>query len=104
MGPRSQETLLQVASTKHLALGQGDVAEVVTGRTALVSLEGIQLTVIDKWPMLHTVLEAYVCTTQGRIDLAIGLLSTFAVGLIACREGGVQIQNIYLPFEKTIHV
>ena len=53
MGPRSQETSLQVARPQHLALPQGDVTEVVACRTAFLALEGIQLTVIDKPPLLH---------------------------------------------------
>ena len=54
MGPRGQETLLQVTRPEDLALPQGDKAEVMAGRTASVALEGIQLTVSDKPPLLHS--------------------------------------------------
>jgi hypothetical protein len=30
--------------------------------------------------------------------------SDVTVGLMACREGGVQIRKIYLPFRKVIYV
>ena len=35
-----------------MALPQGDVDEVIAGRTALLSLEGIQLALVDEAPLL----------------------------------------------------
>ena len=52
---RSQETLLEVTGTEHLALSKGDVPKVMTGGTAPKTFEAFQLTVIDKGPLLHAI-------------------------------------------------
>ena len=43
----------EMAGAQHLALTQRHVSEVITGGTASMALEGIQLTVIHKTPLLH---------------------------------------------------
>ena len=53
VGPRGEKTLLQAAGAQHLALAEGDVAEVIAGRTALVPPEGIQLAFVQETPFLH---------------------------------------------------
>lgn len=58
MGPWSQETLLQVARTQHLALPEGDVTEVMAGRTAFVILEGCEVSAVHKAPLRHTFTES----------------------------------------------
>ncbi len=50
---RRQKTLLEMAAPEDLALGQGDVAEVLTGRAALEATETDELLVIDECPLLH---------------------------------------------------
>ena len=53
LGTGSQEPLLEVTTTKDLALTKGHVPEVMTGGAALETFEAFQLTVIDKGPLLH---------------------------------------------------
>ena len=74
VGARSQQPLLEVARTQHLALPEGDVPEVLAGRTALVTFEGFKVSVINKAPLLQAFLYKYVCTTPGQSGLATGRL------------------------------
>ena len=55
VGAGSQQALPQVAASKDLALTQRHVSEVMAGRTALVTFERLQLSVIDKAPLLHPI-------------------------------------------------
>ena len=49
---RSQQTLPQVKRTQQLGLPQGEVAEVIAGRNALVSFEETQLATVYEAPLL----------------------------------------------------
>ena len=53
VGSRGQQTLSEVAGTKHLALTKSHVSEVIAGGTTLVAPEGLKLPIVDKSPLLH---------------------------------------------------
>ena len=61
-----QQTLPELTAAKHLALAEGHVSEVSSGRTASVPPEGIKLPVIQETPLLHQPPEQYTCTSTGQ--------------------------------------
>ena len=59
--------MLEVVSTQHFALGQGDVTEVMACGTALQPTEGDELTVINEGAVLHALnTQQYTCTSRNQ--------------------------------------